>query len=418
MSEISKITELRLERAKLYDAMVAVVKGADARFDGEGKPVGMTAEDEQELDRIEADLVRLDGEVDRREKVARLKPRPELLVQLVAGEEPVRRDNERLAALSPQTNTPEYRGAFLKAMAFGTAALDSDEERALSVGTTTAGGYTVPTDMAGEIVALFREFGVMRQISNVFTTAQGTTLNIPKVAGHGAAAWVAEAGAFAESDMSFGTASLSAYKAGQLTKVSTELLQDSAFDAAGLLTNKMAEALGVLLNTAYVVGDGSSKPTGITTQTTAGKTGATGQTVTVKPDDLVDLYHSIVSRYRPRGTWVMVDASVAKVRKIVTGISGDLSYIWQPGLIAGQPDTLLGRPVLADPDVAVMAANAKSILFGDFSGYWIRDAAGVTIQRVDELYAATGQVGFIGQVRTDGKLIDTAAVKHYANSAT
>ena len=156
-------------------------------------------------------------------------------------------------------------------------------------------------------------------------------------------------------------------------------------------------------------------PTGITTQTTAGKVGATGQTTTVTSDDLIDLMFSVPNPYRRNAAWLMNEGGVKALMKLkdTTG-----QYIWSPGLTAGAPDTLFGRPVYTDPDMPVMAANAKSILFGEFSYYQIRDVRGIAVQRLNELYAANGQVGFRAYHRTDGKLLNTAAVKHYANSAT
>jgi HK97 family phage major capsid protein len=132
---------------------------------------------------------------------------------------------------------------------------------------------------------------------------------------------------------------------------------------------------------------------------------------------LVDLKHSVNRAYRKNARFMMNDLSVAVVSKIkdTTG-----RPIWNPSIINGAPDTLLGFPVAVNDDVAVMAANAKSIAFGDFSKYTIRDVAGTTVLRRfdDSAFALSNQVGFCGWTRSGGNLLDTAAVKVYINAAS
>ncbi len=196
-----------------------------------------------------------------------------------------------------------------------------------------------------------------------------------------------------------------------------ELVQDSAIDVIAFVVNRLATRLGRITNLHYTTGDGSSKPFGVMARTSAGKTGTTGQTLTVIYDDLVDLKHSVNRAYRANASWMMNDLSVAIVSKLkeTTG-----RPIWEPSITSDKPDMLLGKPVVTNDDVAVMAANAKSIAFGDFSKYLVRDVAGSVIMRRfdDSAFALLGQVGFCGWMRTGGNLVDTAAVKHYANSAT
>jgi HK97 family phage major capsid protein len=153
-----------------------------------------------------------------------------------------------------------------------------------------------------------------------------------------------------------------------------------------------------------------------------GKTGTTGQTLTVIYDDLVDLIHSVNSAYRTRGARFMLrDTSVAVIRKIkdTTG-----RPIWNPGddegISGGAPSTICGYAYTVNDDVAAMAANARSIAFGDFSQFIIRDVAdSMTIRRFDDsAFALNGQVGFCGWMRTGSNLVDTGAVRVFINSAT
>ena len=123
--------------------------------------------------------------------------------------------------------------------------------------------------------------------------------------------------------------------------------------------------------------DGFPEPDGVAVTPVIGKTGTTGQTLSVTGDDLIDVYHSIVTGYRNAGTWLMRDATLASIRKIKTGVASSVEYLWQPGLAAGAPDTILGRPIITDPAMPAMAANPYWVLFGDFSRhYLIRDVTG------------------------------------------
>jgi len=121
------------------------------------------------------------------------------------------------------------------------------------------------------------------------------------------------------------------------------------------------------------------------------------------------LYHSLGRSYRSKGTFLMADATAKLIRKLK---DGDSQYMWQPGITAGQPDKLLGRPVAISDNMPAATTGLKSVLFGDFSLYWIADRGTPSFQRLNELYAINGQVGFIGAERTDGKLTQAAGMKH------
>lgn len=307
-----------------------------------------------------------------------------------------------------------FRNGFQGMTAEQHALLTHKDVRALSVGTATAGGYTVPDEFERQLIMGLENQNVMRGLATVITTSSGT-LEIPVVSGHGTASWLAEAAAFTPSDETFGQKTLSAYKAGTIILVSEELLNDSAFNLEQYIVNEFARRIGRLEEAAFVNGDGTGKPTGVIQGATLGKTGATGQTTSVTSDDLIDTFHALGRPYRQNATWMMADGTAKAIRKLK---DADNQYIWQPGLQAGQPDRLLGRPVAISDDVPAMAASAKSILFGDYRYYWIADRQGRVFQRLNELYAANGQVGFRVYQRVDGKLILPEAVVYYQNSAT
>jgi HK97 family phage major capsid protein len=152
------------------------------------------------------------------------------------------------------------------------------------------------------------------------------------------------------------------------------------------------------------------------TNATLGKTGTTGQTTSVIYDDLVDLIHSVDPAYRANSSEFMLnDSSLKALRKLKDGQGNP---IWQPGLVQGAPDKILGYDYIINQDIATMAASAKSMLFGDFSNFFIRDVMDLAIFRIGEKYIENGQVGFVAFSRHDSTLADTNAIKYYQNSAS
>lgn len=314
----------------------------------------------------------------------------------------------------------EYRQMFYRYLTVRgqvNAGMSHDEFRVLSTATNPGGGYIVPVTFEKTLLERARDFGVMRQLATIMTTQTGEKITQPAEDTHGVAAWIATNGSYAASDEAFNQITFDAYKAGTMILVAEELLQDASFDLAAYIARQFAARIGILENTAYVVGDGVGKPTGIVTSAQVGATLANGNTAGFTTDGaqnaLFELYHSVIQAYRNRGSWLAKDATVLKIR-LVRDANGQ--YMWQPGLQAGQPDTLLGRPLHTDPDMPEFAANSKVMLFGDFSYYVIRDVQGVGMQRLNELFAANGQVGFRQYHRTEGKLVNTDAVKALAAS--
>jgi HK97 family phage major capsid protein len=301
------------------------------------------------------------------------------------------------------------------------------EFRTLSKLTTGAGGNIVPTDFYSRLMAHLIEVSAILQAgATVLSTSSGEVLQVPKTTGHSTARLTAEAGALTASDPAFGQASLGAYKYGVLIQVSRELIDDSGVDLEGYLAMQAGRALGNALGADLVTGDGSSKPTGILNNTTLGVTGpsgvsgglgATSGTLNQGADLLFDLFYSVIAPYRASGAaaWLVRDATMAVVRKLkdTTG-----QYIYQPSLVAGTPDVLIGKPIYTDPFVPAIATGAKSIIFGDMSQYFVRLAGGVRFERSDEYAFNTDLVTFRALLRGDGVLVDqTGAVKHLAGNA-
>jgi HK97 family phage major capsid protein len=300
------------------------------------------------------------------------------------------------------------------------------ERHDLTKGGSTAGAELIPTSFVRTLQEHLIESNATRRTNaQVFTTTSGENLLVPKTTGHGTATLVAEGGAFLENDSVFGQVTMGAYKFGQLIQVSTELIADSAVNLLEYLGRAAGIAIGTATGTYNVTGTGSAQPQGIANAATAGKQSATAFASGFAVNDLIDLYHSIVTGYRSRGYWVMNDTTAAFIRKMRddTGGSGLGNFLWQPGLVAGAPDTIYGRPVLTDPAVAgTFASNAFLVAFGDFSAYFaFRDVNTVQFDRSDDFAFSTGLVTFRSSIRTDSKqLVNGAAgaVKWLKQSAT
>ena len=203
--------------------------------------------------------------------------------------------------------------------------------------------------------------------------------------------------------------SIGAYKLATMIKVSEELLNDGVFDIAAYIATEFARRIGAAEEEAFFTGNGTGKPTGILNATGGAELGVTTAGATaITMDEVMDLFYSLRSPYRRNANFLMNDATVKALRKLKNA-SGD--YIWQPSVTAGAPDTILNRPVYTSAFMPTIAGGAKSILFGDLGYYWVADREGRSFKRLNELYAPTGQVGFLASERVDGKLILPEAVK-------
>lgn len=300
--------------------------------------------------------------------------------------------------------------------------------RTLSKLTTGAGGNTVPTSFYDRLVAHMIEVSAILQAgATVLRTESGETIQVPKTTSHSTAVLTAEAASLSASDPAFGQASLGAYKYGVLIQVSRELVDDSGVDLEGYLAMQAGRALGNAFGADAVTGNGSSKPTGVLNNTTLGATGPTGVSGGLGPtsatansggDFLIDLYYSVIAPYRssPSTAWMARDSTMAVLRKIkdTTG-----AYLFQPSLVAGTPDTLLGKPIYTDPFIPAIATGAKSVVFGDFSQFFIRLAGGIRFERSDDYGFANDLVTFRALLRADSVLVDqTGAIKHFIGAAT
>lgn len=296
-------------------------------------------------------------------------------------------------------------------------------QNAMSTTTGAEGGFTVAQEYYRELTEAMKQFGGIRAVARVIQTGTGALMNFPAAdATSEEGEIVGENAAVTLGETTFGNKTLPVYKySSKKIGVPFELLQDSMFDMEGYIKALLAVRLGRITSKHFTVGTGTGQPSGVVTGSTVGKTGATGQTATVTYDDLVDLEHSVDPIYRLSAKWMMHDTSIKVVRKI-KDTTGRPIFVpgYESATPGGAPDTLLGRAIQVSQEMPVMAANAKSILFGDFNKYLIREVMDLTLFRMaDSAFILNGQIGFVAFNRQGGTLIDVGgAVKHYANSAT
>ncbi len=400
---MSKIIELRNKRNTLWEKTKAFLE----EHRNENGLVDASAV--EQYNKMAADVKALGDEI------SRLEDQMEMDAKLSAATStPVHSDPKaglRKGGIRP-TATAEYNDAFWNMMR-GNNTMEVRD--ALSVGVDQNGGFTVPDEFERKLLQALEENNIFRTLAKTIRTNSGTR-TIPIAADSGSASWIEEGAAIQESDMSFSQETLSAYKLGCMIKVSNELLNDSAFDIAGHIAHRFGVRFGNAEEDAFINGTGPSsnpqtapsQPTGILTSLTptAGNTTANAQIVHF--DNIYKLYYSLKSPYRRNASFLCNETLLLQLMLLK---DKNDNYIWKPGLEIGKPDTILGRPVYTSGYMPAITGKAtddkgkKVLLFGDFSYYWIADRQNRTLKRLNELYAVTDQVGFIGTQRVDGKLI-------------
>ena len=396
---MSKILELREKRAKAWDAAKQFL---DAKRGADGM---LSEEDTATYDKMEQDVMNLGKEIERLERQAAIDAELSKATSTpLTGKPGAKMGKDEVEKTGRASD--EYKGSFWNAMRV--KAPMPSVLNALQEGTDSEGGYLVPDEFERTLVEALEEENVFRTLAHVIKTSSGDR-KIPVVASKGSASWVDEEGAYQESDDAFSQVSIGAYKLGTMIKVSEELLADSVFDLEAYISKEFARRIGAREEESFFNGDGKGKPLGILAAAGGAEVGVTAASATaITADEVIDLFYSLKAPYRKNAVWLLNDATVKQIRKLkdTTG-----QYLWQPSLVAGTPDTILGRPVKTSAFMPTAAAGAKTIAFGDFKYYWIADRQGRTFKKLSELYAANGQVGFMGTQRVDGKLILPEAIK-------
>ncbi len=342
--------------------------------------------------------------------------------------EPNASDIERWKLKNVPDEQRASRTLLSKFMREGMRAMTPDElgsiRAAMSTTTGSEGGFTVQTDIAAELVKALKAYGGVRQVARQLTTSQGNPMSFPTMdATSEVGEWVAENGTAAALDPSFGTIAVNVFKSSSRSVgIPIELLQDSTLDMVSIINEVLMTRIGRTMNIGFTTGSGTGQPRGVVTGASSGKVGTTGQTLTVTYDDLVDLQESIDYAYQQTGTCVfMMHQQTRKVVRKLKDSQNRPIWVdsWDAGATQGVAGQLLGQNVIINNDMAQPGANAKSILYGDFSKYLIRDVMDITLFRFeDSPYIIKGQYGFLAWARAGANLLDANAVKFYAHSAT
>jgi HK97 family phage major capsid protein len=455
---ITRAQQLRREKKELSQKFVDLGKKIDAE-----KRL-MTSEEREEVDRIDADIKAFDLDIERFEKIearemeALNAPREKPLAgaedsRRTAAEGEVEGDDPPSAeTASLKKRTKAYAAAFgsylrrgeSKMAAGDLATLQSGRHNvkladlpedvrdivysAMGAGTDVLGGFIIPPEPARGIIEAMKAYGGMRKSrAEVITTSHGR--EIPWITNDdtsNAATIIGEARPASEAaDIVFGTRSLSAYiyTTGYI-KVSFTLSQDTEFNLEGMINERFAERMGRGTERDFAIGNGSSRPEGIAVSAQLGRTGPAGQTASVKSADFTNLFHSIDPAYRENAEWMMHDTSLLAAKLLVDTQGRPL---WRSGLATREPDMIEGKPYIINQSLPAMGTSAKSIFFGDFRYYKIRDVMPPMAVRLTERFIEFGQVAYLMFGRHDGKLIHGAnaadlvtlcPIKYYQNAAS
>ncbi len=311
-----------------------------------------------------------------------------------------RLDAMELAGQRPRlSHTSPADKAIMAYLRHGHDAMGDEHRNNLAVSPDTGGGYLAPDSFEAQIIKDIVQLSPVRQFATVTTISTGG-VTMPRLNGRPTAHWVEETEERTETDMDYGQVSIPAHEAAAWIDVSVKLIEDAAVNIEGEIASEFGVEFARLENEAFISGDGFKRPKGFLTEDiTKVKTGAA---TALTADGIIDLYHALPSPYAGMAIWGMNRDTMGKVRKLKTS---EGSYLWQEALSAGNPPTILGRPVVEFPDLPNVGAGTFPIVFGDFSGYRIVDRVGLTLLRDPYTRASKGQIRIYARRRTGGGML-------------
>ena len=387
------INELREKRANLWQEAKTFL---DTHRTENGT---LSAEDGAIYDRMEAEIIDLGKEISRMENLCSIEA--ELNRPTSA---PL--TNKPLSSINAVEKTGRASAEYKEAMLTAFRANFRQVSNILQEGIDSSGGYLVPAEYDSRLIDKMTEENIMRKLGTTITTSGEHKINI--AAAKPAASWIEEGGALTFGDATFAQMILDAHKLHVAVKCTEELLYDAAFNLEGYLLDQFSRALANAEEEAFLMGDGQGKPTGLFHLTSGGQVAVTTKGVAPTADEIIDLIYSLKRPYRKNAAFIVNDATLATVRKLKDGTG---VYIWQPALVAGEPDRLMGYPIYTSAYAPVLEAGQPVMAFGDFSYYNIGDRGTRSFSELRELFAGNGMVGFVAKERVDGKLILPEAVQ-------
>jgi len=355
---------------------------------------GAETPDMTKVENISAEIRALVNQIETEEAILRVRGEPDAFTRHSGG----------TPIIQSGDNSEETRAAILNYMRSG----DRSELRAMTSGTSgggDTGGYIIPQEWENQILEREKELFVMRNLADVQTSSLDR--NIPVADDYGESSWIDEGGVYPESNASFKEKTIEAYKVGRICKVSEELLQDNTYNLEQWLINAFSYSNGLAMETAFISGNGLKKPRGFLMDAQ----GVASQGAALKYEDILALFGALKTGYFNNATWMM-NTKTLIAAMLLKDASGQ--YIYKPfnaPVSNGPMGTILGKSVVISSLMPDIGAGNKPIALGDFKRYRIHDRLGFTIQRLDELFAANGFIGFRGKQRTDGKLLIEEAIQ-------
>lgn len=388
------LLELREKRARLIE------EGRDVLEQARKEKRALNADEQAKYDKIFVGADEIKGTIEREERQAR----EQAELSKVIDPESAKADG----ASNGDANEKSQRAAFQKFLRSGLGSLNEVESRALSIGTDSAGGYTVPpVQFERELIQAVDNFVFMRQKATKYKMTQAKKIQIPKLTADPADAdWTTEILVGSEdSTLAFGNLDLDPLPLGKYLYVSNALLRDSAMDIEGIVKDRLAYKFAVAQEKGFLTGAGTTAPLGVFVADAAGiSTGrdkAFTSATAVDADALRTAKYFLKSQYHAKAEWMAHRDFIAAVSKLK---SNDNQYLWQPGLTLNEPDRLLGFPVnLSEYAPNTFTTGLYVAVLGDFSNYAVADVQGIQIQRLNELRAMTNQTVFLGRAEVDGR---------------
>jgi len=390
------ITEMRNKRKKLIETM-------DGFLDTHKTKNGiLSAEDDATYKAMENEVSEITNEIHRMERREEIEAELEKPVSKPIIEKPMngRLDND-------EAKTGRASDSYKKAMLSALRSNFRNVSNVLQEGIDADGGYLVPDEYDTRLIDGLKEENIIRKLGHTITTSGERKINI--AATKPAAAWIDEGETLTFSDATFSQINLDAHKLHVAVKVTEELLYDNAFRLENYIIEEFYKALANAEEDAFINGDGTGKPLGILAASGGAEVGVTTASATaITADEVINLVYSLKRPYRKNAVFILNDQTIAALRKLK---DGNGTYMWQPALVAGEPDKLLGYPVYTSAYMPTVESGAKTIIFGDLSYYNIGDRGSRSFAELRELFAGNGMVGFVAKERVDGKLVLPEAIK-------
>ena len=274
---------------------------------------------------------------------------------------------------------------------------------------------TVPKSFYDEVFDVARLVGPMLDVGQRINTASGEDLTLPLLTAYSTATLVAAAGTVAESEPTYSSITLGAFKYGLLIPVAAELVQDAGFDISAHLAEQAGNGLGFAINTALTTGDGSNKPNGVSTAAGSGVTGGTGVSGGFTADNLIDLQYTLdgAARRLPGVAYMAAGSTIGAMRKLKDN-AGNFLY----SVNVGTPDTFAGYNVIENPAMAAIGTASKSVLFGHMPSYKVRVAGGLQVATSTDYAFNTDTITYRVMLRVDGDLTHSSHIKFFRGAAS